>query len=241
MCSQSSRSHHPWPGTIAAASMGFTLLLGTVPWASAAALPGTVPLPAVTPEGEHSLDQALRQRRTVRELRRTPLQLAQLARLLWAAQGVTTLGGRRAAPSAGALYPLELYVVVGGVAGLGPGVFRYLPNEHALERRADDDRRAALAGTALGQSQVADNGALLVFAAVPARTTGKYGRRGLRYIHMEVGHAAQNVLLQATTMGLATVVVGAFDDRAVARILGLQKGEQVLYLIAVGYPASPGR
>jgi SagB-type dehydrogenase family enzyme len=231
----------PGANAVGAAGMALALWLSMSTWTPAMAAADTIPLPTVEPQREHSLDRALRQRRTVRDLQGKPLSLPQLARLLWAAQGVTEPGGRRTAPSAGALYPLESYVVVGDVAGLGPGVFRYLPRRHALERIGADDRRAALAEAALGQFQVAHNGALLVFTALPERTMTKYGRRGMRYVHMEVGHAAQNVLLQATAMGLAAAVVGAFNDRAAARILGLRRGEQVLYLIAIGYPSGSAR
>ncbi len=162
------------------------------------------------------------------------LSMAQVSQLLWAAQGITDRQGFRTAPSAGALYPLELYLAVGNVDGLGAGLYRYEPDSHTLARMDDQDLRRRLARAALGQQWVADNAAVLIITGVYSRTQRKYGRRAQRYVHMEVGHAAQNVFLQAASLGLGTVVVGAFDDDAVARALGLSQGEQPLCLMPVG-------
>lgn len=194
-----------------------------------------VKLPDPKTKGEISVEQALLERRSVRDYGEGALTLAQAAQLLWAAQGITSREGLRTAPSAGALYPLEVYLVVGEVAGIEQGVYRYDPNAHMLYQVTEKDRRAELAVAALGQSCIEESAAVLVFTAVYERTTRKYGQRGIRYVHMEAGHAAQNVFLQATALGLAAVVVGAFDDRAVMTVLQRGADEHPLYLMPVGW------
>jgi SagB-type dehydrogenase family enzyme len=163
-----------------------------------------------------------------------------ISQLLWSAQGITQRRwGLRTAPSAGALYPLEVYVVVEKVEGLPTGVYRYVPRLHSLELVFDRSVRKQLGRDALSQSAVVDAPATLAFAAVFARTTRKYGERGRRYVYMEVGHAAENVYLQATALGLGTVVIGAFDDAAVRDTLGMRADEAALYLMPVGRPRQP--
>lgn len=125
-------------------------------------------------------------------------------------------------------------MVVGDVLDLSPGIYKYEPDTHQLVRIIEGERRAELAKAALGQDCVAEGAALVVFTAVYERTTTKYGERGLRYVHIEVGHAAQNLCLQATAMGLGTVTVGAFYDELVAELLGLPENEDPLYIIPVG-------
>ena len=153
---------------------------------------------------------------------------------MWAAQGITDPRGYRTAPSAGALYPLEIYVVAGNVQKLNPCVYRYTPGKHELVQLTTGDKRGELAEAALRQSWVQNSALVIVFTAVYGRTTIKYGERGIRYVHMEAGHAAQNVLLQATAMDLGAVPVGAFDGEGVASILNLPGDEQPLYIIPVG-------
>jgi SagB-type dehydrogenase family enzyme len=196
----------------------------------------TIGLPAPRHDSDASLEHTLQQRRSVREFRRAPISLAQLSQLLWAAQGITDRDGMRTAPSAGALYPLDIYVVVGEVQGLAAGVYQYWPQGHALRKRAGEDRRPELERAALGQDCVGTNAALIVFTAVESRTTRKYGQRGLHYIDIEVGHAAQNVMLQAVALGLGSAVVGAFEDNQVAKVLELPKTERPLYLMPIGIP-----
>lgn len=169
-------------------------------------------------------------RRSVREFAARELAWSEIGQLLWAAQGITGPSGLRAAPSAGALYPLEIDAVLRG------GVFRYRAADHVLLRREARDLRADLARAALGQECISAAPAVFAIASVAARTTGKYGPRGIRYIHMEAGHAAQNLLLQAQALGLAGVPVGAFDDAAVARVLRGARDEEPLYLIPIGSP-----
>jgi SagB-type dehydrogenase family enzyme len=193
-----------------------------------------ITLPPPRTESTTSLEEALLKRRSVRTYRGEPLTLTEIAQLLWAAQGITGAGGLRTAPSAGALYPLELLVVAGEVEDLPPGVYRYNPDGHTLARAIEGDLRKDLTGAALGQEAVEEAPAVLVITAFPDRTTGKYGERGIRYVHMEAGHCAENVFLQAVSLDLGTVTIGAFDDRRVGEVLGLDPGEEPLYLMPVG-------
>ncbi|MFU8795883.1 MAG: SagB/ThcOx family dehydrogenase [Dehalococcoidia bacterium] len=194
-----------------------------------------IELPEPRHDGDMSVEQSLYQRRSIRTYASKPLTLQEVAQLLWAAQGITDPRGLRTAPSAGATYPLELYVAVGNVDDLSPGVYRYEPDQHRLIRTTQGDRRTQLAHAALGQSFVGEGAAVFVFTAVYERTTTRYGDRGLRYVYMEAGHAAQNLYLQAAAMNLGTVVVGAFHDGQVAEILDLPGNEQPLYIMPVGH------
>jgi SagB-type dehydrogenase family enzyme len=188
-----------------------------------------------------SVGEALARRRSVRAFTGRALTLAEVATLLWAAQGRTGPEDFRTAPSAGALYPLEIHLAVGKVEGLAPGIYRYVPDRHRLEQVAVGDARGALARAALGQSWIADAPVILVIAAVPSRTAAKYGERSARYIAMEAGHAGQNVYLQAVALGLGTTVVGAFDDGRVKDVARLAADQEPLALYPVGYPKTvPG-
>jgi SagB-type dehydrogenase family enzyme len=218
------------------------------------------PLPEPRLDGPVSVEQALSQRRSIRRYATASLQLADLGQLMWAAQGVTQpveepppgfswewRGGMRTAPSAGALYPLELYAVIGDVEELEPGVYLYMPVEHALARvarpdpppaSAPDDRREALSGAALRQLAIRNAPAVLVLAGVVERTAEKYGDRAERYVHIEVGAAAQNVYLECESLELGTVFIGAFDDEAVAGVLGLSGDERVYGMMPIGHPTT---
>jgi SagB-type dehydrogenase family enzyme len=182
------------------------------------------------------LEEALTRRRSVREYSDQPLTTAELGQLLWAAQGTTSERGFRTAPSAGALYPLEIYLLT------ARGVFHYDPQHHQLRLTSQDDARASLYQAALQQEPVRAAPAVFVLAAVYARTAQKYGQeRSPRYVHLEAGHAAQNLLLEATALGLGAVPIGAFHDQQVQKAVGLPADHQPLYLIPVGYPKDPGR
>ena len=193
-----------------------------------------VELPEPRYDSDVSLEQSLLQRRSTRSYTGESLTLQEVAQLLWAAQGITDPTGFRTAPSAGALYPLELYVVAGDVQDLSPGVYRYEPLEHRLVRNMEGDKRVELADAALGQYFIGEGAIVIVFTAVYERTSGKYGDRGIRYVHMEVGHAAQNLCLQAAALDLGVVTVGAFYDEEVGELLDLPGDEQPLYIIPVG-------
>jgi SagB-type dehydrogenase family enzyme len=193
-----------------------------------------VKLPAAKRDSKTSIEEAILGRRSAREYSDERLAIAELSQLLWAAQGITDPRGFRTAPSAGALYPLELYVASGNVSGLADGVYKFKPQGHELRRVAKGDKRSELSNAALGQSHVKNAAAVIIFSAVYERTTEKYGERGIRYVHMEVGHAAQNVYLQAVSSNLGVVFVGAFEDKAVKKIVKMSANERPLGLMPVG-------
>jgi SagB-type dehydrogenase family enzyme len=184
---------------------------------------GTVDLPAPRTESNTSIEDAIAARRSIREYTGEPIALAELSQILWAAQGVTGQEGQRSAPSAGALYPLEVYVVTGSVRELPAGVYRYAPDGHRL--------------IPIRQGDLRDAAADIVITGVYERTTAKYGERGVRYVHMEAGHAAENVYLQAESLGLGTVSIGAFDDAALRQFLMLPENETPLYVMPIGRTA----
>ena len=200
---------------------------------------GIVELPSPETTGVMSVEEAIARRRSIRNYADEPLSLQDISQLVWAAQGVTEPAtGKRAAPSAGATYPLEVYVVVGtnGVTGVAEGVYRYDPIKHQLENILRGDLRSSLADAALGQGWVREAPVNIVIAAVYERTTGRYGDRGTRYVHMEVGHVGQNLYLQAVARGLGMVVVGAFHDDQVRTLLQLPADQKPLYIIPIGRP-----
>lgn len=176
----------------------------------------------------------MRLRRSLREYTKEPLNLQELSQLLWAGQGITARSGERTAPSAGALFPLEVYIVAGNVEGLSAGTYKFDPKRHALYRLDRTDVRRELYRAALRQECVRDGAVVIVIAAVYKRTTHTYGERGIRYVHMDVAHAAQNILLQAAALRLGAVVVGAFDDDGVKKIMKLERDEDPLYIIPLG-------
>jgi len=196
------------------------------------AVGATLRLPDPDVEGKVPLERAIARRRSVRSYDpETDLSLEEIGQILWAAQGVTDPRyGFRAVPSAGATFPLETF------CALPEGLFQYLPHEHSLRKVLDKDIRRELAAAALGQWFIADAPMTLIFCAIPERTTGRYGSRGVRYIHFEVGHAAQNVHLQAVALGFGSVAVGAFDDAEVARVMNLPPDLKPLYMVPVGRP-----
>jgi SagB-type dehydrogenase family enzyme len=209
--------------------------------------PDLIQLPAVRLDGPVSVEEALSERRSIRNYGAGRLTLDELGQVLWSAQGITYpieqtpegfqrewRGGFRTAPSAGALYPLELYVVVGGVDGLEPGFYRYVPVEHALEPAAPGDLRAPLSQAAHGQTVISTPPAVLVIAGVVARTAAKYGERAEQYVLLEAGAAAENVFLQCESLGLATVIVGAFVDEQVKEVLQLPEEEETYVLMPIG-------
>jgi len=187
-----------------------------------------------------TVEQAIKARRSIRRYGERPLSLEELSQLTYAAQGITGFSGERAlraAPSAGALYPIELYLAVHHVADLPPGLYRYRPRAHALEKIRDGDLRDDLVSGCLGQSFVGEANVVFIMTAVFERTARRYGLRGERYVHMEAGHISQNLYLQATSLGLGSVAVGAFRDEDLNGMLDLDSSrESCLYLHAVGVP-----
>lgn len=200
---------------------------------------GTESLPEPRERGDRSVAAVIADRRSRRTYADAPLSRAELGQVLWATQGVTSRSnGHRAAPSAGALYPLELYVVVGepGVSGIGTGVYRYRPETHDLAKGTTEDVQSALADAAVDQRFVERAPVDIVICGVDERTTGKYGTRGeRRYVPMEAGHAGENIYLQAEALGLSTVSIGAFRDDRVLDILGASSNQRPLYIFPVGH------
>lgn len=197
-----------------------------------------IDLPSPALKGKMSLEEAIAARKSVRRFRPVSLSLDQLGQLLWAAQGMTH-GRLRAAPSAGATYPLELMVATGSgtVPGLTAGVYHYNVEGHSLSLQRAGDLRQRLATAALGQECVATAAVVVVVCALMSRTAFRYGRRAERYINMEAGHVGQNVSLQAIALKLGTVMVGAFDDEEVRVTLELDAPIRPLYIMPVGTPA----
>lgn len=192
-----------------------------------------IPLPVPQTTGKISLEETINKRRTVRSFSKKSISLAELGQLLWAAQGVTSPEGFRTAPSAGALYPLEVFVVAGNVSGLESGIYRYKPQNHSLTKIISGDKRKDLASAALGQQQIETAAANIIITAIVKRTSSKYGSRAERYVNMEVGHAAQNILLQVQSLGLSACPIGAFHDEKVKKLLQV-KEEEPLYILTVG-------
>lgn len=190
-------------------------------------------LPKPEKFGKVSIEETLSKRRTIRNYSKEPIQLKELGQLLWAAQGITSDEGFRTAPSAGALYPLEIFIVTGNVEELEDGIYRYNPSKHSIIKISSGDKRKQLADAALGQEQIQTAAVNIIITAVLKRTTWKYGERGKRYVHIEVGHAAQNVMLQAEALRIGVCPVGAFQDEKVKKLLSLNE-EEPLYILTVG-------
>jgi len=192
-------------------------------------------LPEPAKDGEMSVEKAISQRRSTRSFKDEPITLDHVSQILWAAQGITEEQRKfRTAPSAGATYPLEVFLVSGMVEGLEPGVFRYMTLNHSLSNVLDGDKRQDLYAQALRQPAIISAPAVVVIAGVFKRTTGRYGSRGEQYVYMEVGHVGQNIHLQAESLGLGTVVIGAFDDSGVQRVLGLPRDMIPFYIMPMG-------
>jgi len=197
-----------------------------------------IKLPPLQLKGKMSLEEAIAKRRSIRKYRSESLTLSQLSQILWSAQGITTGGGLRASPSAGATYPLELFVFVGrqAIEGLQAGIYHYDVDSHSLVLHRPGDLREELARAALDQGFIAKAPVDIIICALYSRTSYTYGRRGERYVHMEVGHVGENIHLQAVALGLATVEVGAFDDEEVRKVLGVEEQIKPLYIMPIGKP-----
>jgi SagB-type dehydrogenase family enzyme len=179
-----------------------------------------VELPDPVLDSDFSLEETLLSRRSVRSYSDLPLNLEVVSQLLWAAQGITADWGGRTAPSAGALYPIVIYLVAGDIEGLDPGVWEYDPASHSISLIREGDLRIELMGAALAQAPIGDAPATLILSAIPSITEAKYGDRSMRYIDTEVGAICQNVYLQCESLGLGTVAIGAFEDDFVAETVG---------------------
>ena len=197
----------------------------------------SIALPKSKTSSFMSLEEAIAKRRSIRDYTPEPLSLEEVSQLLWAAQGITeAASGKRAAPSAGMTYPLEVYLTVGerGVKDLPVGVYKYIPQNHSITKMLDEDVRYPLQKAALGQAWVSEAPVTIVIAAIYERTIVRYSDRGIRYVHIEVGHVAENVFLQAVALNLGTVSIGAFNDDDVHKVLGLAKEVKPIYIMPVG-------
>lgn len=202
-----------------------------------------VKLPDPDLKGQMSVEEAIENRRSVRAYTNKSLGLKDISQLLWAAQGITDKQfNLRSAPSSGQTYPLEVYLVVGkgGVEGLSEGVYHYNPPNHQLEKLLNGDKRSDLAKAADGQSWVNNAPVDIVVTGNYQRTMNKYGNNNLsiQFVHLEAGHAGENIYLEATARGLGTVSVGSFNDKAVKTLLNLPADENTLYIFPVGFPQS---
>jgi len=191
-----------------------------------------------------SVEESILYRRSLRDYTSEPITLMELSMILWAAQGITnTQYGFRASPSAGATYPLELYVVIGEEkvlidknGFLDAGIYKYDVYKHSLVLVKSGDYREQLSDAALGQEWVKNAAVDIVICAVYERTASRYGDRGIRYVHIEVGHVGQNIYLMATALNLGTVAVGAFYDERVSEIIDVAENEHPLYIMPIGRP-----
>jgi len=185
-----------------------------------------------------SLEDTLTKRRSIREYSKNPLTLPEVSQLLFSAQGITgkqfgTL--LRTAPSAGALYPFEIYIIVNDVETLKKGIYHYSVRDHTIILIKEGDFRKNVMHAALDQEMMKDAGVVFVLSAIFDRVRSKYGERGYRYTYMEAGHISQNIYLQATSLGLGSVVIGAFIDNDINELVGVDgKKEAVIALHAVG-------
>ena len=198
-----------------------------------------VPIPTPTAHGSMPLEEAMSRRKSVRDYSAESINISQLSQILWAAQGITH-DGLRSAPSAGALYPLEIYVVAkdGGVTGLQCGIYHYKPANHRLSLTKAGDYSQELQSASLDQEPIGLAAATIVIIAVFERTTAKYAKRVIQYVFQESGHVAQNIYLQATALNLGSVVMGAFDDDAVRRVIGAGIKERPVYIQPIGVPGA---
>jgi len=191
-----------------------------------------IKLPPVLKKGKITLEETLTARRSVRNYKDEPLTLQEISQLLWACDGKTSEWGGRTSPSAGATYPLEIYIVVGNVEGIEPGLYHYVIENHSLVEVKKGDLRRKLSSVCLNQTMVVEAPVSIVISGIFEKTTTRYGERGIRYVFMEVGHCGQNIHLQSEALGLGTVMIGAFDDEGVRKVLGIK--EDVFYICPVG-------
>lgn len=192
-----------------------------------------IKLPNPASSSRTSIEEALAKRRSIRVYKNRPLTLREVSQLLWAAQGITSENGFRTAPSAGALYPLEIYLVVGIIETLSPGLYQYQPTTHSLQKLQNGDIRILLSKASMGQASVKLAAADIVITALFSRTIKKYGDKGKRFVLLEAGHAAQNIYLQSVSLNLGTVSIGTFDVNEVRNILNIKEGEP-LYIMPIG-------
>lgn len=192
-------------------------------------------LPSPNYNSNTSIEEAILKRRSVRDFSISSLTIPEVSQLLWAAQGITEKNsGLRTAPSAGATYPLEVYLLSSNVKELSQGLYKYNPQEHSLKFIAEGDKRSDISNAALKQGSIEKSSAIIILTAVYERTSARYGNRTERYVNMEIGHAGQNIYLQAVSLGLGTVMIGAFNDDSLKKVLNLPENEYPLAIYPLG-------
>lgn len=193
-----------------------------------------IALPAPSKDGKISVEKALQERRSIRRYKDTPLSLGIVSQIMWAAYGTNNERGFKTTPSAGAIYPLEFYVAIGKVEGIKSGLYKYNSLLHKLILIKSGDLRKDLSEACLGQNCIKSASFIVIFTAAFENIKLRYGNRGVQYTHNEVGHAGQNIYLQAVSLNVGTVAVGAFVEEKVKAVLGLKENQSVLYLMPVG-------
>jgi len=200
----------------------------------------SIALPAPEQVVTSSVDQALRQRRSIRSYSDRPLSIEQLSYLLWASTGIQRRARNfefRTAPSAGALYPIETYVVVNNVENVPQGLYHYSIKQHTLEELQTGDISQAITTAAMGQRICSQAAAVFIWTAVFQRTKWRYRDRAYRYIYLDAGHIAQNLALSATSLGLGSCQIGALFDEEVNEIVGVDGIEEsTIYMTVAGWP-----
>lgn len=194
----------------------------------------TIKLPEPNYKSNISIEESLLKRRSIREYKKSALTLNDVSQVLWACQGITKKNSYKTAPSAGGLYPLEFFLFIGNVENAASGIYKYESIKHQLVNLTTDDKRKKLFDAAMNQSAVMKAPIIIIITTIYSKMTGKYGNRGIRYVYLEAGHAAQNIYLQCVSLNLGTVAIGAFNDEMMKIILTLKRDEEPLYLIPVG-------
>lgn len=194
-----------------------------------------IQLPSPQYKSTTSLEEAILKRRSIRDYRKESLSLKEVSQILWSAQGITDeASGLRSSPSAGATFPLEVYLAVSNVKDLNAGLYKYNPFNNTLKLLAEGDKRFDIANAALKQGSIEKSAAIVILTAVYERTSVRYGNRTERYVNMEIGHAGQNIYLQAVSLGLGTVMIGAFNDEALKKVLSFPDNEFPLAIYPLG-------
>ena len=207
-----------------------------------------IKLPAPYHDGKVSLENALNNRRSIREYSEDSLSISEISQILWAAQGITQkienplsywrgeqwMGGLRTAPSAGGLYPIELYIAVGKVKGLSQGLYKYNPQQHTIINVLEGDKRVDISNAALKQSCIRRGAVSIIIIGVYKRTSFKYGKRAEQYVQIECGAVCQNIYLQSYALDLGTVFVGAFKDDSLKFTLNIPEDEYPLGIMPIG-------
>ena len=192
----------------------------------------SIELPPPSKEGGISVEEAISKRRSIRRYSKEPLILREISQILWSASGVTSTTGYRAAPSAGATYPIEIYILIINAEDINPGLYQYNYNNHSINFYRNIESLKPFVSAALGQDFVSEASINIIISAEFSRTTMIYGNRGYRYVWMEAGHIAENIHLQAESLGLGTVIIGAFYDDKIKRFLNIK--EEPLCIMPIG-------